>query len=194
VCSLTTATRRVRILWNGTLRYALEVKRPNGNLDAFNVVRKAARQIRDPRFHGGVIVVDLTDCIDAGLRLHFGSGAPGPNPVHERVHELMGDLHREIFADGAQRLRRNREHVFSLICFARSTYWDLSSLRFPYLSRYVGTVDYWRNDPGTPAGASCALAWRDDPPRDRRSWASAGGGRRNRSRRARCDVASGRIN
>ena len=112
-------------------------------------MRKAARQIRDPRFHGGVIIVDLTDCIDAGLRFRFGDEAPQSNPVHGRVHELMTELHREIFVDAAQRLRRSREHVFSLICFARSTYWDLSSLSFPYLSRYVGTVDYWRNDPGT---------------------------------------------
>jgi hypothetical protein len=134
------------VLRNGTLEYGVEVKRPSGKLDAKTIVRKAARQIRSPRFHGGVIVVDLTDCVPVEFRLQFGSGAQPNAAVPENIKTLLGGLHAEIFSELDTLLRDRREHVYSLIGFARSTYWDECDLAFPQLSRYVATVNYWRRD------------------------------------------------
>lgn len=140
------------VLPNGTLSYAIEVKRPNGALDARNVIRKAARQIRSTAYHGGVIVVDLTDCLPSQLRLRFGNGRPNQRIVNQELDSLIGSLHREIFSDNESMLRSGREQVYSLLAFARTTYWDESDLSIPYLIRSVGTVNYWRKNENTLRG------------------------------------------
>lgn len=137
------------ILKNGTLDYAVEVKRPNGELDAQNIIRKAARQIRNDRFHGGMIVVDLTDCIDPTVRHRSGVGKTTFDEVRNGVNALLHRLHTEVFNNDAERLHEGREHVFGLIGFCRAGYWDLADLSYPYLNRYVGSISYWRKDRGT---------------------------------------------
>ena len=134
------------IISNGTLRYAVEVKRPNGVLDAHNIVRKAARQIRHPQFHGGVIVVDLTDCIDPNLRHRVGRGPDDFREVGDEVINLLETLHIKVFDDESEMLRLRREHVFGIIAFCRAAYWNLDDLIQPHLIRHVGVRRYWRRD------------------------------------------------
>jgi hypothetical protein len=134
------------ILSNGTLQYAVEVKRPNGGLDAYNTVRKAVRQIRSPKYHGGMIVVDLTDCIDLTDRYTCRSGSPDFSGVRDKTNYLLHDLHREVFEDTSEFIKPGREQVFGIIGFCRATHWDLEDLSVPHLLRYVGTVLYWRRD------------------------------------------------
>lgn len=134
------------ILPNGTLKYAVEVKRPNGRLNAQDVIRTAYRQIREADVHGGVIVIDVTDCIDAGVRYQYGCGDGRPSGVAEAMEALLSDLHTEVFIENRSSIRRGREHVFSLISFCRAMYWDVCRPEYPVLSRYVATVNYWRRD------------------------------------------------
>lgn len=134
------------VLENGTLRYAVEVKRPNGELDAHNIIRKAAGQIRSEAFHGGMIVVDLTDCVDPTIRHRCGRGEPDFGPLRDAVSFLLKALHDRVFDDEFESLRTRRDHVFGLIAFARAAYWDLDHLEHPYLIRHVATVRYWRRD------------------------------------------------
>lgn len=140
------------ILENGTLRYAVEVKRPNGELDAHNIVRKAARQIRNDKFHGGMIVVDLTDCLSVSDRFWCGIGAPDLTAANDQVSALLQKLHRQVFEDGPERLRNRRDHVFGIHAFARLAYWDTSDLAYPHLVRVVAAVRYWRRHENTLRG------------------------------------------
>jgi hypothetical protein len=134
------------IIENGTHRYAIEVKRPSGELDAQNIVRKAASQVRSPQYHGGVIVVDLTDCIKVFHRIHIGPAEPDLKQFKTSAWRLLQKLHQEVFDDDPGNLRMRREHLFSLVVFARAAYWDSKSLDYPHLLRHVGTVEYWRRD------------------------------------------------
>lgn len=138
------------VIENGTLPYAVEAKRPNGDLDARNIVRKAARQIRGPAYHGGMIVVDLTDCIEPALRFLVGNGPPDRTIINARMSHLVQRLHTEVFHDPNSSLRQRRAHVFGLCAFCRVAYWDMRDLAFLYLIRPVGVVQYWRNDARTP--------------------------------------------
>ena len=137
------------ILENGTLRYGVEVKRPNGSLDAANIVKKAASQIRSPAFHGGVLVIDLTDCLEPSGRLQFGHGTARDRTVPANMLSMIQQIHEQIYAEQSRRLRPGREHVFSLVCFARRTYWNEKYRQYPELSRYVQTLEYWRRSVGT---------------------------------------------
>ena len=140
------------ILENGTLRYAVEVKRPNGELDAHNIVRKAARQIRHDRFHGGMIVVDLTDCFSVAERFMCSIGPPDLTAANDRISALLQQLHQHVFDDRPERLRKRRDHVFGIYAFARVAYWDTSDLSYPHLVRVVGVVRYWRRNENTLRG------------------------------------------
>lgn len=140
------------ILSNGTLRYAVEVKRPEGELDARRVVQRACRQIRSGRFHGGTIVVDVTDCIDPALVASVIAGPPNMDGLRAAVAVLAKVLHGEIFDDDARRIERNREPVFSLTVFGRGRYWDSHDLSRPHLGRTVASISYWRRDAMTLRG------------------------------------------
>lgn len=134
------------VLENGLSRYAVEVKRPEGELKARKLVSKAAKQIRSARFHGGMIVVDLTDAIDETSRMTVGESDADFSSVNESIAGLTRALHNEIFADDPSLIRAGREHVFGLITFARTMHWDTRDLSQPYLGRAVATVNYWRRD------------------------------------------------
>ena len=52
------------VVENGLSRYPVEVKRPAGKVDPRRLISEAAKQTEiGPRYHGGAIVVDLTDCL-----------------------------------------------------------------------------------------------------------------------------------
>lgn len=134
---------------NGTLNYAVEVKRPFKALDARNIVRGAARQVRAPQYHGGVIVVDLTDCLLPDSAVQFVQGEPCSDHLQKRLNGLVRDLHNEVFNDTPEVLRAGREHVFALIGFTRMAYWNELDLSQPYVGRLVSNVIYWRRNSGT---------------------------------------------
>lgn len=140
------------VLSNGTLQYAVEVKRPEGELDARRVVQRACRQIRSGRFHGGAIVVDVTDCVDPSLVARVADEAPNMDQLRSAVFSLAGVLHREIFDEAANRIVTNREPVFSLTVFGRSRYWNSLDLARPHLARTVASMTYWRRDSMTLRG------------------------------------------
>jgi hypothetical protein len=132
------------VILDGTMLYPVEVKRPAGKLDAAELVSEAARQLLGPRYHGGAIVVDFTDCIDEALSCRFGDGPPDRRPVHAEVIRLSQAVHAEIFDGDSERIRRGREHVFALVSFARSIYWDERDLSQMYLLRMVASVSFYR--------------------------------------------------
>lgn len=136
-------------LQNGTMRYAVEVKRPESNNGAAGLVRTASRQIRSGRYHGGSIVMDLTDCIDESIECVIASGIPGPEALHEELVSRVQSLHHRIFDDSDSVLRSGREHVFGLVAFARHQFWNRDDLSVPYLGKAVVTVEYQRGGPRT---------------------------------------------
>lgn len=140
------------IIENGTYQYAVEVKRPNGTLDAYNIVRKAARQIRSEAYHGGMIVVDLTDCIDPELRYTRRPGPPDPSTVYAVLENQLEELHNQVYNSGSELLKNRREHVFGLYGFCRYAHWDSDDLRYPYLMKLTAVSLYWRRNPGTLRG------------------------------------------
>ncbi|MCY4572780.1 MAG: hypothetical protein OXF01_08250 [Gemmatimonadetes bacterium] len=135
------------ILKNATKEYAVEVKRP-ANLDrARDRVSKAANQLRNSRYHGGLIVVDLTDCLDPESRDLSGRGpfnTARRTRVAAKVEELTNAVRKKVFDDSSERIRRRWSHVFGLVSFVRTTWWDLDDLWQMHLLRYVLRIHFWR--------------------------------------------------
>lgn len=136
-------------LENGASRYAVEVKRPESANGVARLVSDAAAQIRSGRYHGGTIVVDLTDCMDESTVLSIHEGTPDLAPVNESLIGYTRTLHEQIFDDAASLIRVRRDHVFSLLAFTRYVYWNSDDLTVPFLGRAVVTIDYQKGGPNT---------------------------------------------
>lgn len=141
------------ILKNGTLEYAVEVKRPSNMRRALERVSEAADQLRQDRYHGGAIVVDLTDCLGSELTHRSGASGPTRDPVEAKAEELTNVLRQEVYDDSSQRIRARWRHIFALITFIRTSWWDLKDLshmnplRYVLQIRFLGrgkTLRYWR--------------------------------------------------
>lgn len=141
------------ILKNATMEYAVEVKRPSNLSRALDRVSEAARQLRDDRYHGGAIVLDLTDCLRPEHRDLSGTGQPRMDDVETKVVELTDSLRKKVFDDSIRRIRPRRRHVFALVTFIRTIWWNLDDLSQMHPLRYVlpisflgrgKTLRYWR--------------------------------------------------
>ena len=128
---------------NGTMRYAVEVKRPAGALR--NVVRYAAEQIRGKRVHGGMLVVDVTDQVKPEDRFTCAPRAPEFETAKIRTGELLARLHAQIYDEQRGRMRPGREHIFGLVVFLRAGHWNTADLSFPYLHRPVMGITYGKD-------------------------------------------------
>lgn len=127
----------------GTMLYPVEVKRPAAELDAPRLIREAGQQIEGPKYHGGVIAVDLSDSLPDDLAIRFGEGPPEENPLREALVRLSGELHAEIFDESAQSIRPGKHHIFCIHTFARTMYWDEADLSQMYLKRLVISVVFY---------------------------------------------------
>ena len=88
--------------------------------------------------------MDLSDCLPSELAIQFGVGPPDPTTLDDVIIALTGDLNARIFDDDKGRIRRRREHVFALVTFARTTYWDGEDRSQVYLLRKVSSIAYYR--------------------------------------------------
>ncbi|MEW5927733.1 MAG: hypothetical protein AB1941_09620 [Gemmatimonadota bacterium] len=140
------------IVQNGTYLYPIEVKRPVSTLNAVDIVDRAGRQLRGSRYHGGGIVVDLSDCLPEDVAIRFGRGQPTGNPADENILQLTGELNHQIYDEDRGRIHQRRIHIFALLTFARTIYWDLDDLQQIYLFRKVVTVEYYRGSPNNLRG------------------------------------------
>lgn len=144
--SVVTATRGRRpdfVVSIGTQLYPVEVKRPDGNLRATRLVREATKQIGGPKYHGGVIAVDLSDCLPADVVVTFGEGPPQDNPAYDEVVRLTGELNSEVFDEKSQTIILGRHAVFCMQAFARTMYWDEADLSKMYLKRLVLSIVFY---------------------------------------------------
>ena len=131
------------ILKNGTMEYAVEVKRPSNPARALDGVSEAVGQLRNDRYHGGAIVVDLTDCLDSEFGELSGRGRPNMDDVEAKVEELAGILRKKVFDDSSSRMRGRYGHVFALLTFVRTVWWDLDDLSQMHPLRHVLTIRFW---------------------------------------------------
>ena len=141
------------ILENGTMAYAVEVKRPANLPRARERVSDAASQLRQDRYHGGAIIVDLTDCLGSEYKELSGRGLPSIDHVEAKVEELTDPLRKEVFDDSSSRIRGRYRHIFAMVTFVRTVWWDLNDLSQMHPLRHVlsirfrhGSKDlrYWR--------------------------------------------------
>ena len=131
------------ILKNGTMEYAVEVKRPSNLARALDRMSEAARQLRDDRYHGGAIVVDLTDCLGPEFRDLSGEGQPNMDHVEAKVEELTNPLRKKVFDDSSERIRARYRHVFALVTFIRTSWWDLNDLSQMHPLRLILPISFW---------------------------------------------------
>lgn len=57
--------------------------------------------------------------------------------------------HNEVFDPDRERIIPRRGHVFALVSFARTIYWDRTNLTKAYLLRFVASWICWRGRPNT---------------------------------------------
>ncbi len=125
------------VISNGTLSYAVEVKRPN-EFRADQIVSKANKQISASRYHGGVIVVDLTDCIDQELVITIGADPHQENTAAKRAAtELTAELIKEVHDGGSNSFLPNRTQIFGLVTTGRTVHWDENDNSRIYLQRFL---------------------------------------------------------
>ena len=124
------------IIKNGTREYSVEVKRPRSLGHVRNMVSKATRQLSlkqadgvvREHFHGGALVVDLTDCLPRGWAVHFEHGPPVLDTLRSKHASLEERIHEQIFDDSSGRMRERRQHIFAAISLVRISWWNLSDL------------------------------------------------------------------
>lgn len=131
------------ILKNGTMEYAVEVKRPSNLPRALDRVSEAAGQLRHDRYHGGAIVVDLTDCLGPEFGDLSGRGRPNMDHVEAKVEELTNPLRKMVFDDSSERIRVRYRHIFALVTFIRTIWWDLDDLSQMHPLRFVLPISFW---------------------------------------------------
>lgn len=132
------------ILQNGTMQYAVEVKRPSNTARALDLVSKAAGQLRSDRYHGAAIIVDLTDCLGSEFSDLSGRGRPSLDHVEAKIQQLTNPLRKKVFDDSSQRVRVRYRHIFTLVTFIRAIWWDLGDLTQMHPLRYVLVIPFWR--------------------------------------------------
>lgn len=130
------------VVRNGNMLYAVEVKRPTSLARARTLVSGAAKQLLSNRFHGGALVVDLTDCLDSDLVAAVGPGPPDLRRVQAQIHKQMDVLRKEVYDDSSQRIRGKRRHLFGVTVIARVIWWNVEDLSQMYLTRYIGWISF----------------------------------------------------
>ena len=130
------------VVRNGNMEYSVEVKRPASLAGAQALVSGAAKQLLSKRFHGGALVVDLTDCLDPGLAAVVAPGPPDLRRVQAQIHRQMDRLRKEVYDDSSQRIRGKRRHLFGVTVIARVIWWDVDDLSQMYLTRYIGWISF----------------------------------------------------
>lgn len=116
------------VLTNGTMQYSVEVKRPETLHRARRLVSKAAGQLRSSRFHGGALIVDLSDCLNPNSVMHFARSSPIPNFASKEHQSLANRLHQQIIDDSSRRIPERRRHIFGAISFVQRSWWNLDDL------------------------------------------------------------------
>lgn len=134
------------IVREGNMQYGIEVKRPESTRRVMRRAFKAAKQLRldAPNYHGGALVMDLTDCLEPGLATSLHPGSPNLEGAQQWIGQQMRRLHRFIYDDSTRRIRIDRRHMFCVTVIARSMHWDLDDLSQIYLTRYIGCLVYHR--------------------------------------------------
>lgn len=132
------------IVTEGNMKYGVEVKRPRSARRVRRLASKAAKQLQVPieNYHGGALVMDLTDCLGSGMGVTLDPGPPNLHPAQKWIAGQMRKLHRAIYDDSAGRIRIDRSHIFCVTVIARSVHWDLDDLSQMYLHRYIGCLVY----------------------------------------------------
>ena len=132
------------VVRRGTALFPVEVKRPTTIGHARNLVSQAARQLGSSQrqYHGGALVVDLTDCLGPDSAIHLATGPPDLVGIQSEAIELTNRLHTEVFDGTSARIRERRRHIFGVTTFVRATWWDLTDLKQIYPYRFVLPVSY----------------------------------------------------
>lgn len=140
------------IVTNGTLQYAIEVKRPS-QFRARRIISEANHQITPSHYHGGAIVVDLTDCIDQTLSVSVG-GNPHEDdtPLKREAMRLTRELNEQIYDYANKQTYPNRTGISGLITTGRIIHWDEGDRSRIYLRRFMIPVTYWGGHKGTLRG------------------------------------------
>ena len=133
------------VVWNGTLEYAIEVKRIAGDSSVRRRVSEAASQTRSSRYHGGALYVDLTDWLPSDVTLRFAAGPPDLETPRVPIARKIDQLRKEIFDDQTNRIRQRRVNLFAVTAFARFIHWDLTDLSQLHLSRYIAPLWFWHS-------------------------------------------------
>ncbi len=142
VMSSSDETRPDFVLTEGTLQYSVEVKRPESLRRARQLVSGAAQQLLPDRFHGGALVVDLTDCLLPELVMHFAHGPPTPKFAFREHESLTTRLHQQIVDDSSLQILQQRRHIFGALSLARRTWWNLDDLSQLYSITQVLRIVY----------------------------------------------------
>ena len=132
------------IVRNSNMQYGVEVKRPTKVETVLTCADKGIKQLRVSiqHYHGGALVIDLTDCLDARLAATIESGPPNLEPAQEWIATQIHALHRYIYDENAQRIRASRNHIFAVAVVARSMHWDVDDLSQLHLMRHIGYLAY----------------------------------------------------
>ncbi|MDE2794936.1 MAG: hypothetical protein OXL34_08980 [Gemmatimonadota bacterium] len=132
------------VVRRGTALFPVEVKRPQTIGHARNLVSEAARQLgsRQRQYHGGALVVDLTDCLGPDSAIHLDVGPPDLVGIQSEAIKLTSSLHSEVFDGASARIRERRRHMFGVTTFVRATWWDLTDLTQIHPYRFVLPVSY----------------------------------------------------
>jgi hypothetical protein len=122
------------VLTPGAVTYGVEVKRPGTAEAAEDALRKAREQL-DAAGTKGIVVFDLSDCLEhLGLR-RFVHGAVGRGYEDLKPHyRILTDSLGEIVWDAERREHRaGYTSVIGLWSLARGWLWDLDDLTSPRL-------------------------------------------------------------
>ncbi len=131
------------IITNGTLRYAVEVKRPS-KFRARRIISEATGQITSRHYHGGAIVVDLTDCIDPTFAVRVGRNPhEDDTPLKREAMRLTRELSEQIYDYEGKQLYPNRTGVFGMVTTGRTIHWDENDRSRIYLQRFMIPVVFW---------------------------------------------------
>lgn len=131
------------VVTNGTLRYAVEVKRPS-RFRARRIISEANDQISARHYHGGAIVVDLTDCIDPLLAVSIGNDPlETDTPLKHEAMRLTRELSEEIYDYESRQMYPNRAGIFGLVTTGRTIHWDVNDRSRIYLQRFFMSITYW---------------------------------------------------
>ena len=123
----------------GTQRFAVEVKRPGSRRGVFDLLKSARDQIQHARLHG-IVVLDLTDCLEElGLRRVEPSNPEPPfAAVKEPYRELSEEVYDVIWDDEKLQYRPGFSDIMGVWYIARGWRWMLDDLEAPQLFEFQG--------------------------------------------------------